>query len=96
MRRRWSRRAEDDTARIVEHIAKENPRTAINVGDTIERSISQLKSFPEMGRRGRVPGTRELVISGLPFIAIYRARASIVQIARVLHGAQQWPPEVGR
>ena len=43
---------------------------------------------------GRVKGTRELVIDGIPFIAIYRiVGASQLQILRVLHDTQQWPPE---
>ncbi len=41
---------------------------------------------------GRVTGTRELVIEGVPFIAIYRQfGADQLHILRVLHDAQQWP-----
>jgi len=36
-------------------------------------------------------GTRELVFSPLPFVVVYRVKEEIVEIARVLHGAQQWP-----
>jgi toxin ParE1/3/4 len=45
-----------------------------------------------MGRAGRVRGTRELVVPGLPYIVIYRVRKDTIQIARILHGAQLWPP----
>jgi len=52
-----------------------------------------LSEHPEAGRSGRRRGTRELVISGTPFILIYRVRArpARVEILRVLHGKQKWP-----
>jgi toxin ParE1/3/4 len=46
-----------------------------------------------MGRIGRVPGTRELIVGGTPWIIVYRVRADAVEIIRVLHGAQKWPPQ---
>ena len=46
-----------------------------------------------MGRTGRVPLTRELIVGGTPWIIVYRARADVVEIIRLLHGAQSWPPQ---
>jgi toxin ParE1/3/4 len=57
----------------------------------IERQIGCLCDFPEIGRLGRLAGTRELVINRTPFIAIYRTRPDSIQILRLLHGAQLWP-----
>jgi toxin ParE1/3/4 len=54
-------------------------------------AIEGLAEFPNVGRPGRVPGTRELVVSGTPFIAVYKVEANILWVARVLHGAQRWP-----
>jgi toxin ParE1/3/4 len=45
-----------------------------------------------MGRTGRVPLTRELIVGGTPWIIVYRVRADVVEIIRV-HGAQSWPPQ---
>ncbi|HET6521471.1 MAG TPA: type II toxin-antitoxin system RelE/ParE family toxin, partial [Geminicoccaceae bacterium] len=50
-----------------------------------------LAQHPESGRPGRVPGTRELVVSGTPYIVPYRVQGNTVQILRVLHGARKWP-----
>lgn len=36
-------------------------------------------------------GTRELVLSPLPYVVVYRVKDEVVEIARVLHGAQPWP-----
>ena len=44
-----------------------------------------------MGRPGRIPGTRELVIPKTPFIVPYRLQRNVIQILRVYHGARRWP-----
>jgi len=55
-------------------------------------AVEGLRAFPERGRPGRVPGTRELVIPGTPFLVPYRLVARRVEILAVLHGARAWPP----
>jgi toxin ParE1/3/4 len=60
--------------------------------------VERLQEFPMIGRKGRVEGTRELVIAGTPYIVPYRVRDDVVQIITVLHNAQRWPdqfPEPG-
>jgi plasmid stabilization system protein ParE len=57
----------------------------------IVSSVQQLAAFPKSGRAGRVPGTRELVISSTPFIAAYTIEKARIVILTVYHGAQQWP-----
>ncbi len=45
------------------------------------------------GQISQVTGTRELAVEGVPFIIIYRQIVSDqLQIIRVLHDAQHWPP----
>jgi toxin ParE1/3/4 len=88
---RWSPEAADDFAAIVEYIRKENPSAAERVADTIYKGIASLASFPMQGRPGKIKGTRELVFSPLPYVAVYRVKDEAVEIARVLHGALRWP-----
>jgi toxin ParE1/3/4 len=57
----------------------------------VYETVGTLLQFPHLGRSGRKQGTRELVLSGLPFLAIYRVGADVIEIARILHGAQKWP-----
>jgi toxin ParE1/3/4 len=57
----------------------------------VARNTSMLASWPEIGRPGSVPNTRELAIVGTPFVAIYRLIGKRVEIMRLLHGAQKWP-----
>jgi toxin ParE1/3/4 len=49
--------------------------------------VEQLASFPLSDRKGRVPNTRELVISNTPFIAIYTVEKDRIVILAVYHGA---------
>ena len=54
-------------------------------------AVDDLQAFTSRGRPGRMRDTRELIISGLPFVIIYRIREASVEIIRVIHGAQKWP-----
>ena len=87
----WLRRAIADRDAQLDYIAQDNPRAAIEQGDRIADHVSQLLRHPEIGRAGRIPGTRELVISRTPFILVYRLRGKHIELLRLLHGAQQWP-----
>lgn len=88
---RWSAEAATDFAGIVEFIHKDNPAAGDRVARVIYDSATSLGSFPNLGRVGRVEGTRELVLAPLPFIVIYRIKRDAVEIVRVLHGLQRWP-----
>jgi toxin ParE1/3/4 len=87
----WSHYAESDRNRIYDYIDAESPGGAILVDNRISNSIAALAEFPEIGRPGRVQGTRELVIQRTPYIAAYTIAGDIVLILRILHGAQIWP-----
>ncbi len=91
MKIRWSPEAAADFAGIIEYIHKENSPAARRVAHTVYESVISLESFPYRGRPGRVEGTRELVLSPLPFIVVYRVKRDVAEIARVLHGSQRWP-----
>ena len=53
-----------------------------------------LATHPALGRPGRVPGTRELVVSGTPYLIPYRVHGKTVEILRVFHGARKSPEMV--
>jgi toxin ParE1/3/4 len=74
-------------------VSEENQSAAEKQLNIIERAVEQLANFPEMGRPGRVYGTRELVIQSTPYIAAYRLKGSIVEILALLHGARRWPTQ---
>ncbi|MBA2848865.1 type II toxin-antitoxin system RelE/ParE family toxin [Thermosulfuriphilus ammonigenes] len=90
---KWLRLALRDLDEISSYIAKDNPTAAQKVVQRVYEVALNLRDHPAMGRLDRVPGTRELAISGLPFILVYRVKGRRVEILRVLHGARKWPPE---
>lgn len=74
----------------MEFIARDKPLAAIAWDEKVEQSAERLLQQPRMGRNGRVPGTRELVIHP-NYILVYREAAAKLEILRVLHAAQKWP-----
>lgn len=92
MRVRWLVRALHDLEDIADYIAQDNPAAALRMVDRVEECAAGLADHPERGRTGRVHGTRELVVTDTPYLVVYRLSASTVDVLRVLHGAQQWPP----
>jgi toxin ParE1/3/4 len=89
---RWTPPAVDDFTHICdytdEHFGSDQARrTALMIYDSVE----SLTAFPHKGRLGRKPNTRELDIQKLPFVVIYRLREGVIEVARILYGAQRWP-----
>ena len=91
MRVRWVQAALANLNAEAEYIAHDNPSAAAHTVELIVRAVEQLKEFPSIGRPGRVPGTRELVVAGTPYIVPYRIRAGYVEVIRVFHGSRRWP-----
>ena len=83
-----------DREAIFDYIEADSPRVAVRIDDRIEAQVDHLIDTPEIGRPGRIAGTRELVVQRTPYIATYRIDDDVVRILRVLHGAQQWPEEM--
>jgi len=86
----WTRLALVDLDHAYHYIAATNPNAANDIIDRIEQSLKSLKQFPQMGRPGKVPGTKELVIPKTPFILPYRITEKTIEILAVIHGSQQW------
>ena len=91
MRVRWLKRALRNLDEEAEYIARDNPQAAARIVARIAASVDRLADHPASGRSGRVPGTRELVVSGTPYVVPYRVRAETVEILRVFHAARKWP-----
>jgi toxin ParE1/3/4 len=88
----WSTESAEDLAALRAFIAADSPSAAKRVVRRIAEMVETLPpQNPEIGRRGRAPGTRELVISQTPFLVAYRVHNETVEVLRVLHGAQRWP-----
>jgi toxin ParE1/3/4 len=90
----WSPEAIDDLSLLRERISEDDPAAAERVALRILRNVNVLlANSPEMGRPGRVPGTRELVIPGTPYIVPYRVRYGVIEVIRFYHSARRWPEQ---
>lgn len=87
----WTESARQDLQEIFEYISDENPRAARVLLADIKEKTGMLGNNPQMGRPGRVDGTRELVLTGTQYILPYRVKQQQIQILAVFHTARQWP-----
>ncbi len=92
MQVRWTPRAQTDLNNQMDYIAHDNLQAANRMRKMVYGHTQLLEKTPEIGRAGIVAGTRELILSGTPYIAVYRVKEEFVEILRLLHGAQQYPP----
>jgi toxin ParE1/3/4 len=90
----WSPEAIQDLISLRAYLAEESPagarRIVLHILQTVE---GLLPDNPHMGRPGRVPATRELVIARTPYIVPYRVQRGAIPILRVYHGARRWPDD---
>lgn len=80
-----------DLERIHAWISKDSPNNARSVVERVLTAIEhKIPSFPDIGRKGKVEGTREWIVRGLPYIIVYRVDhvARMVTILSIFHGAQ--------
>ena len=87
----WSPEARTDLREMVLYLADKNPYAAKALYERIETAATELIENPYIGRPGRVPGTRELVITNTSYILPYQIRQNRLEILRVYHGARKWP-----
>ena len=92
MRIEWSPHAVSDLKAISEYIEQDRSlETANRVTRAIYDAVQGLRTMPHRGRHGRIEGTRELVVSSLPYIVIYQTFDERSLILNIVHGAQRWP-----
>lgn len=91
---RWLEDAVSDLQSLRRYIAKDNAIAANRVIKRVLHTVEMLTEQPGMGRNGRVLNTRELIISGTPYIIPYRVKDNMIEILRVLHCAMQWPEDL--
>jgi toxin ParE1/3/4 len=87
----WLDEALADLRAIGEYIERDNAEAAYRVMRRIKAVADTLADSPEMGRPGRVEGTRELVISDLPYILPYQITDDAIRILAVMHTSRKWP-----
>lgn len=86
--------ARDDLAAIRDWIAQDDDRAADRVIARIVQTAMMFGQFPMLGRAGRVEGTREFSVVGLPYVIVYAiASETDVDVLTVVHARRRYPPE---
>jgi toxin ParE1/3/4 len=95
MRIVWLDQADQDMFNTVEWLKERNPIAAKRITQLIYLQLKQLRQYPQLGRIGKIEGTRELVIHQTRYIAAYSVDLSknIIEILALIHESQQWPAE---
>lgn len=87
----WLHEATEDLKIIGSYVAQESPQASYQILTKIKAATDNLSFNPEIGRAGRVSGTRELVITGVPYIVPYVVTEQNIQILAVMHTSRKWP-----
>jgi len=89
MRIVWTGTAVRHLSAIQAYIEQDKPEVAQRVANAIREAVTYLAAHPYLGRPGRKPGTRELIIADTPYLVPYCVQGDRLTILAVLHGAQQ-------
>ncbi len=94
MKIKWLRKALENLEQEATYISRENPMAAKEIMQRIYNSVALLADNPALGRPGRIPDTRELVVPETRYIIPYRVRPRLqqIEILRVFHVSRQ-PPQ---
>ena len=93
MRLRWTPAAVEDLEQITDYLFEQTPEHAPRLVREIYGAPALLIQFPNRGRPGRKPRTRELILPSLPYIVVYEILEHAVRVLRILHSARRWPKE---
>ena len=87
----WTKPGLADLNAVASYLIRENPPAAVRILERISRQTDDLAHWPYRGRVGRIPDTRELVVTGTPYIVPYRVQRDRIDILAVIHAARRWP-----
>ena len=91
MRVVWTPEAQQDRNDVWSYIAADNPRAAARMDELFSEAAARLASFPQLGKAGRIAGTREL-IPHESYRLVYEIEGDTIWVLALVHTARQWPP----
>ena len=89
MKLRWTPEAAENLVSTCDYVARDSGAAARRIATAVHEQLNLLLEFPQLGRPGREKGTRELTLTPLPYIVIYRVREDRIEILSIWHGAQK-------
>lgn len=86
----WSKKAKNDLFKVEMYSQQFGKDVVLELMAFLFKSIESLELWPNLGKAGRLPGTRELVLSKYPFLVVYRYQEETIEILRVFHVSQKF------
>jgi addiction module RelE/StbE family toxin len=88
----WTRSAKKRLEDIEAYISHDRPEAARKlIRSLVTKTALKLSQYPQIGRAGRLAGTRELVVPNTPFLVVYTVRYDTITVLTVFHTAQKFP-----
>jgi toxin ParE1/3/4 len=87
----WAPRAVRHLQALRTYVAEHDPAEAQRMGAALLAAVGRLVELPQLGRPGRLAGTRELTVPHTSYVIAYRIRGARLEVIAVLHARQQWP-----
>lgn len=91
---RWLDEAVNDLSSLRTYISRDSEVAALKVAKRVVQAVGSLSEQPELGRRGRILDTRELIVPGTRYIVPYRVKNNVIEVLRVFHCSMCWPENI--
>jgi plasmid stabilization system protein ParE len=75
-------------------IAEDDPDAAERTVARLSSAVDVIAEHSAIGRSGRLPGTRELMIGDIPSSVVYRVNSADIEILTIIHTSMQWPEAI--
>ena len=87
------RKAEEDLSAIIDYIAQDNPKAALEIYENFTIQFEYLARFPKSGRLRTEfrPVVRSIAVG---MYIVFFCGISPVEIVRVLHGSRSFPEDI--
>lgn len=85
----WSEDAIQERNDIFAYISADNPVAAVTIDQILSERARNLLEFPNIGRPGMLPDTRELTVHP-NYRLVYELVGDDVHILNVVHARQDW------
>jgi len=86
----WLLRARNNLQDIFDYLDERDPAAAQRTAGRLYEASFWLSGMPRLGRKGQIPGTRELVVADTHYILRYRIKSDRIEVLRVIDGRTNW------
>jgi toxin ParE1/3/4 len=90
MKVRWTPEAKRDRFNILDYIAEDSSRAADQMDELFGAAAIRLANHAHLGRMGKVPGTRELIVHE-NYRLVYEIEGDVVWLLALVHTSRRWP-----